>query len=291
MVILKDNADVYDRGTVVTQKLGTNQNSVVNVTTPGKNGWIARVMVAAMQTCPHGRVYATVAIVPFSNPVPIPLWTGYVCYQEGPPASFPCIYSIGERDQIQVTFAFGTNGSATDTFIAAIDYVRDKDYLPPAPSIFTETPFSGRGEVYINHTATITAGTDQSYTVPGSVRQLFKSIQARISTSAVAGNRVPQPILLDASSHSFRILDGTYGQKTAAASAQTYVLCPSGWTFGELIAESTAQFSISTLLGLDQLPAGYQWQMGTESFDPTPGTGDQWTNVNIQIEEWAGVSP
>jgi hypothetical protein len=295
-------ANPNDRGLVLsaTNQAGAQSNSQLILISKGKDGWISRVGVQAQQYCPRGRVYATVAIIPASNPVPIVLWAGYVRQNECV-ASFPCIWSTAD-DQIQAIFTMGTNftSAVQDFFSAAVDYVSDanKNFLPPAPSIFQEAPFTGPGEVVVNHTASIAAGTDVSYTFPAFVRQNMRNFYGRLTTSGVAGNRVPQPSWTSAGpsttggvGKSISELDGTYGEKTAASSAQTYAINRQGYTFGELIAESQAQLTVSSLTGLDPQPAGASVALGTESFDTTPTTGDQWTNVNWQLEEWAGPNP
>lgn len=280
-----------DRGLILNARNvgGAQSNSQVTVLSKGKDGWISRVGVQASQYCPRGRVYCTVSVIPASNPVPIVLWAGYIRAIEAPP-SYPSFYSTAD-DQIQAVFTFGTNTTnPVDYFQAAVDYQSTKDYLSP-PVLFNEPPFSGPGEVLTNHVAAIAHGTDESYTIPGFVRQRIRSVQGRLTTSAVVNNRVPQPNVTDAAGNQLVILDGTYGEKTAAGSAQTYCLTESGWPFGELIAESTAQFTLSHLNGLGPIPQNYVFSMNTENFDTTAGTGDQWTNVNFNLEEWAGPNP
>jgi len=262
--------------------LTTANNIYTTVSQPLPPGWISTVAPTAFGTtstnCPHGRYYGSFTLNAGSGALLTGicnLWTGYIWYKS--PTSL-CTIQVQQGMQIQMQIVAGTNGATTGNMGFRV-LVTDSPIVPISngSSLWFESQASGPGEIISKQVGTVTAGDDISVTVPAAVRWKLRSLFGLLTASAAAANRVP----LYAPSDGTNLLAFNGPNVSQTANDAWYYL----WgTIGiSLLTSSPFSFAIPDLT----YPTGYVIKTQTASLQG----GDQWTLVNLQIEEWAMPKP
>lgn len=237
---------------------------------------------------PHGRVYARVVIVAgaaaatagVGNILAV-VWAGYVV--TGAPSSFP-EYALADGLSLAIIIDEGTNGAATDRFVAVATVA---ETTGGAPFIFYEPPFAGAGERF-----TITIGAPAgnadpaNVTIPALVRERLLGFGSSLVTDATVGSRQI--------SHSVQNAGGVECQGggcavNVAPSTTIFVRTLDVGT-GPTSAEGTTSATTETVNGNTPYgphPAGFISEIVTRH----KGAADSWTQSRLYVEEWACPNP
>jgi len=118
-------------------------------------------------------------------------------------------------------------------------------------------------------------GLDWAYAVPAQTRWRLRSVQATLTTSIVAGNRLPELAFAIGGNELLRI---------SASQIQLASLAfITGWMEGERALAIVGQTS-----RVSSLPRGYLLNAGAQIavFTVALNVGDQWSDIVIVSEEW-----
>lgn len=153
------------------------------------------------------------------------------------------------------------------------------NFRPSWPNGAIRGPLEGNGNLRSITGSSPPVGSDFAETVPAAVRWLVRSCEARLTTSAAAGNREVSLKVGDASGQAFYL--GPSGFQQAPSLSRNYA-------FARGIQTISAALAIQSSLVFPDvfLPAAWTFNSFTTGLD---AVADQWALIHFEVEEWCDI--